>query len=118
VRDFGSRHGLAVCAAELCSVGRITGFNRMQCQKCFEALRDSYEENILEIPEEPANPITYEGHIQGARAGTTIVCCIQCYYCNSLPVPEKSTPERQRGVVYSKFVRNQKLLKQYNEETL
>jgi hypothetical protein len=47
VRDTGSRHGLALCAAELCSMGS-TGFYRTQYQKCFKNLRDSCEENISE----------------------------------------------------------------------
>jgi hypothetical protein len=64
-------------------VARITGFNKMQCQKSFKNFRDSCEENILERSEEPANPPTQEGHIEGALASTTTICYINYYYCNS-----------------------------------
>lgn len=119
MRDFCDRHGLAVCAAELCSVGRITGFNRMQCQKCFKTLRDSCEENILEIPEElqirqhKKGILRVLGPVPLSSATSNATTATLFLFRRSLLLNDRGAQ-----LVCSKFIRNQKMTEQYNEETL
>lgn len=64
-RNLCKRHGFALGAQGQCSMGRITGFHRIQCWNSFNNVRDRCDEKMLEKSEKPKNPTAKEGYIQG-----------------------------------------------------